>query len=65
MVVDELFLDGAVESFAAVGEIPSEHTPAMVSYLMYGQIAGNALVVTLLDLANRGYFDIVESEGEA
>ena len=54
-----------VRSYAAVGEIPSEHTPAMVSYLMYGQIAGNALVVTLLDLANRGYFDIVESEGEA
>ena len=53
-----------VESFAAVGEIPREHTPAMVSYLMYGQIAGNALVATLLDLANRGYFDIVESEEE-
>ena len=53
-----------VESFAAVGEIPSEHTPAIVSYLMYGQIAGNALVATLLDLANRGYFDIVESEEE-
>jgi uncharacterized membrane protein len=53
-----------VESFAVVGEIPSEHTPAMVSYLMYRQIAGSVLVATLLDLANRGYFDIVESEEE-
>jgi uncharacterized membrane protein len=54
----------SVESFAVVGEIPSEHTPAMASYLIHGQIAGNALVATLLDLANRGYFDIVESEEE-
>lgn len=51
-----------VESLATVGEIPSEHTPAMVSYLIHGQIPGRALVATLLDLANRGYFDIVESE---
>jgi uncharacterized membrane protein len=53
-----------VESFAVPGEIPSDHSPAMVSYLMTGQIAGNALVATLLDLANRGHFEIIESEEE-
>ncbi|MEE8367061.1 MAG: DUF2207 domain-containing protein, partial [Thermoanaerobaculia bacterium] len=48
----------------AFGEIPSGHTPAMLSYLIYSQITGSALVATLLDLANRGYLDIVESEEE-
>lgn len=50
-----------VHGVAARGEIPSDHPPAIVSYIMYGQVTGPALVATLLDLSNRGYFEIKES----
>ena len=45
---------------AAVGEVPSEHSPALLAYLMHRTVMGSALVATLLDLANRGYFEIRE-----
>ena len=43
----------------APGEIPSDHPPAIVAYLLSrSSIGGPAVVATLLDLARRGYFEI-------
>jgi len=42
-------------------EIPSETSPALLSYLLYGgQLSGKALVGTILDLAQRGFLKIKE-----
>lgn len=42
-------------------EIPSEISPALLSYMLYyGQISGTALVGTILDLARRGFLKIRE-----
>ena len=51
----------AVTPLAPPGQVPSEHAPALLSYLLYRTVTGPALVATLLDLANRGYFEIRES----
>ncbi|MEE9268705.1 MAG: DUF2207 domain-containing protein [Candidatus Krumholzibacteria bacterium] len=53
-----------VKSHAVPGEIPSKHRPAMLSYLLYRGVAGPAIVATLLNLADRGYFTITETERE-
>ncbi|MFH1754315.1 MAG: DUF2207 domain-containing protein [Candidatus Latescibacterota bacterium] len=54
-----------VKSRAAPGEIPSDHPPAIVSYLMFSKNVGaSAIVATLLDLANRGYVEIEETTYE-
>jgi uncharacterized membrane protein len=53
-----------VKSRTAPGDIPSEHPPAIVSYLLYRQVAATAIVATLVDLADRGYFTIKENEIE-
>jgi uncharacterized membrane protein len=50
-----------VVSHLAPGGIPSEHPPAIVSYLMYRTVGGPAVAATLLDLANRGYLEVRES----
>jgi uncharacterized membrane protein len=54
----------SVRSLSARGEIPSDHPPAIVSYLMKRNVGGPAIVATLLDLADRGYFKIHESTRE-
>jgi len=43
------------------GAVPSDHAPAVVSYLMYRTAGGPAVAATLLDLANRGFLDVRES----
>jgi len=54
-----------VKSRAVPGEIPSDHPPAIVSYLMFSKNIGpTAIVATLLDLANRGYIEIEETTHE-
>lgn len=53
-----------VHSHAVPGEIPSGHRPALVSYLVFKSVGGPAIVATLLDLANRGYFTIRETTHE-
>jgi uncharacterized membrane protein len=50
-----------VRSLTARGEIPSDHRPAVVSYLMNRNVGGPAIVATLIDLADRGYFNIHET----
>ena len=50
-----------VQPHGAPGEIPSDHPPAVVTYLMVRQIGGPAVVATLLDLARRGYLEICET----
>jgi uncharacterized membrane protein len=49
-----------VQVHAAPGEIPSDHRPAIVSYLVYKEVGAGAIVATLVDLAERGYFNIRE-----
>jgi len=49
-----------VVSHLAPGSIPSDHPPAIISYLMYRTVGGPAVAATLLDLANRGYLDVRE-----
>jgi uncharacterized membrane protein len=46
----------------APGEIPSKHPPAVLSYLLHRTVSGPSIVATLVDLANRGYLEIHESE---
>jgi uncharacterized membrane protein len=54
-----------VKSRAVPGDIPSDHPPAIVSYLMFHKSVGaSAIVATLLDLANRGYVEIEETTYE-
>jgi uncharacterized membrane protein len=54
-----------VKSRTAPGEIPSDHPPAIVSYLIFSKnIGASAIVATLLDLANRGYVEIEETTRE-
>ena len=54
-----------VKSRAVPGEIPSDHPPAIVSYLVFSRnVGGSAIVATLLDLANRGYVEIEETTRE-
>ncbi len=43
------------------GEMPSEHPPAILSYLMNRTVSGPAMVATLMDLANRGFLEIHET----
>jgi uncharacterized membrane protein len=51
-----------VKSRSAPGEIPSDHPPAIVSYLVFRKTVGaTAIVATLLDLAQRGYIEIEET----
>ena len=50
-----------IHAHAAPGEIPSDHPPALVTYLMSRNIGGSAIVATLLDLAHRGYLEIRET----
>jgi uncharacterized membrane protein len=45
----------------APGEVPSDHPPAAVSYLLYKTTTGPAVAATLLDLANRGYLEVREN----
>jgi uncharacterized membrane protein len=42
------------------GELPSDHPPALLSYLVYHTVGGTALVATLIDLARRGHLKIRE-----
>lgn len=51
----------SVRSLTARGDIPSDHRPAIVSYLLTRTVGGPAIVATLLDLADRGYFTIRET----
>lgn len=51
-----------VMSHVARGDMPSDHPPAVVSYLLYRQIGATAIVATLVDLADRGYFNIREEQ---
>ncbi len=54
-----------VKSRAVPGEIPSDHPPAIVSYLVFNRnVGGSAIVATLLDLSNRGYIEIEETTHE-
>jgi uncharacterized membrane protein len=54
-----------VESRSVPGEIPSEHPPAIVSYLVFDRSVGaSAIVATLLNLANRSYIEIEETTHE-
>jgi uncharacterized membrane protein len=54
-----------VKSRAVPGEIPSDHPPAIVSYLVFNRNVGaSAIVATLLDLANRSYLEIEETTHE-
>ena len=50
-----------VAAHAAPGSIPSDHAPAVVSYLMYRSAGGPAVAATLLDLASRGHLEVHES----
>ena len=45
----------------APGAIPSDHAPAVVSYLMSRSAGGPAVAATLLDLASRGYLEVREN----
>jgi len=54
-----------VAPHAVPGEIPSDHPPAAVSYLMNRTVAGPAVAATLLDLANRGHLEIRETVAES
>jgi uncharacterized membrane protein len=50
-----------VVAHQAPGNIPSDHPPAVVSYLMYRTAGGPAVAATLLDLASRGHLEVHES----
>ncbi|UCH83634.1 MAG: DUF2207 domain-containing protein [Candidatus Latescibacterota bacterium] len=52
----------ATRARVAPGEIPSDHHPAVLSYLMSRTVSGPAIVATLVDLANRGYLEIHQTE---
>jgi uncharacterized membrane protein len=52
----------AVEVRAPSSEPPSNHPPAIVSYLMTRQVSAAAMVATLLDLAQRRILSIGETE---
>ena len=54
----------SVRSHTVRGDIPSDHPPAIVSYLMFRDVAGTGIVATLLDLTDRGYFTINETVRE-
>ncbi len=43
------------------GELPSDHSPAVLAYLMNRTVSGPAMVATLMDLANRGFLQIHET----
>jgi uncharacterized membrane protein len=49
----------------APGEPPSDHPPALISYLVTRTVAGPALVATLVDLAERGHLRITETTHES
>jgi len=51
-----------VNPHGAPGELPSDHPPALVAYLVSRRIGAPALVATLLDLAQRGYLSIRETD---
>ncbi len=51
-----------VRVHVAPGEIPSDHAPALVAYLMSRTVSGPAIVATLVDLASRGYLEIHQQE---
>ena len=53
-----------VSTLAPPGEPPSQHPPAILSYLFYRSAYGGAVVATLMDLAHRGYFEIRERREE-
>lgn len=54
-----------VRVHAVPGDIPSDHPPAVLSYLLFSrQVSASSLVATILDLAERGYIEIHESEIE-
>jgi len=54
-----------VRTHAVPGEIPSDHPPAVLSYLLFSrQVSPSSLVATILDLAERGYLEIHEKEIE-
>ncbi|UCF37931.1 MAG: DUF2207 domain-containing protein [Acidobacteriota bacterium] len=46
------------------GEVPSDHPPALVTYLLHRSVGGGAIVLTLIDLARRGYLKITETVTE-
>ncbi len=50
-----------VDVHAVPGEFPSDHTPAVVAYLMSREVGPLSIVATLLDLAYRGHFQIRET----
>lgn len=55
----------SVTPHTARGEIPSQHPPAILSYLVHSKSVGPpAIVATLLDLAERGYLEIEETTVE-
>jgi uncharacterized membrane protein len=49
-----------VVSRTARGDMPSDHPPAVLSYLMNRTVSAPAMVATLMDLANRGFLEIRE-----
>ena len=51
-----------VASRTAPGVAPSTHPPALVQYLLLRTVGIPALVATLLDLAQRGYLTVRETE---
>src|SRR5688572_19067908 len=51
-----------VQSRTAPGVAPSSHSPALVEYLLSRTVGVYALVATLLDLAQRGYLTVRETE---
>lgn len=50
-----------VVSRSARGDVPSDHRPAVVSYLLYRMVTAPALAATLVDLAHRGYLEVRET----
>lgn len=46
---------------SAPGDIPSDHPPAIVAFLMARNVGGPAMVATLVDLSERGVLSIAET----
>jgi len=50
-----------VSVHSAPGDIPSDHPPALVAFLMARNIGGPAMVATIVDLSERGVLSIAET----
>jgi uncharacterized membrane protein len=47
---------------AVPGQVPSDHPPAILSYLLARAVGGPAMVATLVDLSERGFLRIDETQ---